>query len=97
MFLAKGHVPRESHLSHLSTYNKGDNEMTPRAVHRSPGIYFTAEENPGKPQLGETVDEGSANSHILKWGPLPPNEVGRITQHIRNGRGRKEGRCGWGL
>ena len=61
------------------------------AVHRSPGIYFTAEENPGKPQLGETVDEGSANSHILKWGPLPPNEVGRIAQHVKKGEGGKEG------
>ena len=26
--------------------------MMPGVVHRSPGIYHTAEENPGKPQLG---------------------------------------------
>ena len=33
----------------LSAYDKGDNGMIPGAVH--PGIYLTAEENPGKPQL----------------------------------------------
>ena len=32
--------------------DKGDNGMILGAVHRSPGIYLTAEENPGKPQLG---------------------------------------------
>ena len=31
---------------------KGDNEMILGAVHRSPGICFTAEENPRKPLLG---------------------------------------------
>ena len=34
---------------------KGDNEMILRAVHRSPGICLTAEENPGKPQLGNRL------------------------------------------
>jgi hypothetical protein len=29
----------------------GDNDMTPGSVHRSPGIYLTAEKNPGNPQL----------------------------------------------
>ena len=24
-------------------------------------------------------------------GPLPPNEVGRIAQHVREGEGKKEG------
>ena len=33
-------------------------------------------------------DEGCVTSHSLKWGPLPPNEVGRITQHIREGEGK---------
>ena len=33
--------------------DKCDNKMIPGAVHRSPGICLTAEENPGKPQ--ETV------------------------------------------
>ena len=34
---------------------KGDNEMIPVAVHRSPGIYLTTEENHGKPQLGDSL------------------------------------------
>ena len=33
--------------------DKGDNEMILGAVLRSPGIYLAAEENPGKPQLGD--------------------------------------------
>ena len=37
--------------------NKGHNEMIPGAVYRSPGIYLTAEESPGKPQLGDRYFE----------------------------------------
>ena len=33
--------------------DKGDNEMISGAVHRSPGNYITAEENPGKSQPGD--------------------------------------------
>ena len=33
--------------------DKGDPEMILGAVHKSPGIYLTAEEKPGKPQLGD--------------------------------------------
>ena len=29
-------------------------------------------------------------SHRLKWGPFPPNEVGRIAQHARKGEKRDE-------
>ena len=48
-------------------------------------------------------NEDCATSYRLKWGPLPPNEVGRITQNVRErerereereGEGRKE--KGWG-
>ena len=43
-----------SHLPRVTAANdKGDNEMITGAVHRSPGIYLTAEENPGKYQLGD--------------------------------------------
>ena len=48
-FLIKGHLPR---ASLQSNNDKGDNEMISGAVHRSPGIYLTAEEDPRKPQLG---------------------------------------------
>ena len=38
--------------------DKDDNEMTLGAVHRSPGICLTVEENPRKPQLGERLMKG---------------------------------------
>ena len=38
--------------------DKSDNEMILGAVHRSPGIYLTAEENPRKPQLGDRLMKG---------------------------------------
>ena len=38
----------------------------------------------------ETVYDGCATSHRLKWGLLPPNAVGRIAQNVRKGEGRKE-------
>jgi hypothetical protein len=53
--------------------------VIPEGVHRSPGIYLTAEENPGKPQLGE----GCATSHCLNWVCLLSNCVGMIEQHFR--------------
>jgi hypothetical protein len=36
-------------------------------------------------------------SHRLKLGLFPPNEVGRIAQHLRKGEGKKEGKDGVGL
>ena len=60
------------------------------AVYRSPGICPIAEENPWKISSRRPSDEGYATSHRLKLGPLPPNEVGRISQHVRKGEGRKE-------
>ena len=41
-----------SNQSRLSANLKGDNEMIPVAVHRSPGVCLMTEETPGKPQLG---------------------------------------------
>ena len=69
--------------------DKGDNEMILGAVNRSPGICLIAEETPRKPQLGDRLMKGLYDSHCLKWGPFPPNEVGRITQDVRKGEGRK--------
>jgi hypothetical protein len=43
-------------------------------------------------QLKRRSDEGYATSHRFNWSPLPPNEVGRIAQHVREAQGRKEGR-----
>ena len=38
----------------VTANDKGDNEMILGAVHRSPGICFTAEVNPGNPKLGNS-------------------------------------------
>ena len=40
------------------TNDMGDNEIILGAVHRSPGICLTVEENPRKPQLGDSLMEG---------------------------------------
>jgi hypothetical protein len=81
-------VPSVASLT--SVADKGDNVMILGAVHRSSGICLTVEENPRKPQLGDWW-RGCATSHPLKWGPFPPNEIGRIAQHVRKGEERIEG------
>ena len=43
-FLANCHLPR---VLHQSANHKNNNENETGAVHRSPGIYLTAEANPG--------------------------------------------------
>ena len=45
------HSQRSLAPSVTSVANKGDNVMVAEAVHRSPGICLTGEENPGKTQL----------------------------------------------
>ena len=53
---APGRVPSQRPLgpSVASVANdKVDYEMIPGPVNRSPGIFLTAKENPGKPQLGD--------------------------------------------
>ena len=51
-FLDNDHLPR---VSRQSPNDKGDNEVKPRALHRSPGNCLKAEENHGKPQLGDRL------------------------------------------
>ena len=53
------------------TNDKGDNEMILGALHRSPGICFTAEENPRKPQLGDRLMEGLCDQSSPQMGSLP--------------------------
>ena len=47
-------VPSVASVTSIDNH-KGDNEMIPGAVHRSPAICLTAKENPGKPQLGDRL------------------------------------------
>ena len=77
-FLAKAHFPQVSHQSCLPANDKGDNAMILWVVHRFPGIYW-------KTPAWRSCDEGCMTSHYLKWDPLAPNDIVRITQYIRGG------------
>ena len=65
--------------------DKGVNEMIPEAVHISPGICLKAEENPEKPRLGDHLMKGLCDQSSPQRGHFPPNQVGRIAQHVRKG------------
>ena len=71
-FLAYVRLPR---MSRLSTNDKDDNEMTSGGWHV---LYYCGK--PLKTSVGRPSDEGWANSHLIKWGPLPPKDIGRISQ-----------------
>ena len=64
--------------------DKGDNEVIPGAVHRSPGICLTAEENPRKPQLGDCLCDQSSP----QMGPFL--QMRSVGSHSTSGR-QKEG------
>ena len=53
-------VPSQRPLARVASVanDKGDNELIPGAMHRSLGICLAAEENPGKPQLGDHLMKG---------------------------------------
>ena len=53
--------------------DKGDNEIIPEAVHISPGICLTAEENPRKPQLGDCLMKRLCDQSSPQMGPLTAN------------------------
>ena len=83
-FLAKGHVPRVSRLS------ANDSDTIPGPVHRSPGIYLRAEENPGKPQLGDRLMKTVRT--VISNG-VPYFKEKSVGSHIsRTEKERKEGR-----
>ena len=74
-------------LSVTSVANdKGENDMIPGAVYRSPGICLTADENPGKRQQGDRLMKGLCDQCSPQMGSFPANEVGIIAQHVRNER-----------
>ena len=62
--------------------------MIPRAVHRTPGIYRTAEEKPRKTIVRRWYGKGFVTNHLIKWGPLFSNDDDRIAQHAGEGEDR---------
>ena len=60
-------APRVASFTSVAN-DKGDNEMILGAVHISPGICLTAEENPGKPRLGERIMKGLCDQSSHQMG-----------------------------
>jgi hypothetical protein len=59
----------ECRVSHVAN-DKGGNEMILGAVHRFPGIFCMAEENPGKPQLRNRPMKGLCEQSSPQMGSL---------------------------
>ena len=74
--LAPVQVPSQRSLAPSDAFvtsvanDKGDNEMILGAVHRSTGICLTAEENPNKPQLGDSLVKGLCDQSSPQMGSL---------------------------
>ena len=79
-------------LSSLLADVKGDNEVKPRALQRSLGIYIMAEENHRKPQVGDHMIK-SIKSVIASNG-VPYLQMKSLVSHSTSERrkGRKKGR-----
>ena len=58
-------------------------------VQRSPDIYLAPEQNPENLRRPSDDIKGYVTSHRLKWGTLPPNDIGIIAQHMRVGGGKR--------
>jgi hypothetical protein len=74
--------------SRLSVNYKGDNEIIPVAVHRSPGIYLTTEETPRKPQLGDSLN---AVWSVIASNGVPYFQMSSVGSGTTSGR-EKEGK-----
>ena len=83
-FLVKSHLLRASHQSNRSDNDKGDSEMIPRTVHRSPGINLPADENPGKPQLGDRLMK--AVRPVIASDGVSYFQMRSVGSHSRSGR-----------
>ena len=81
-------MPRRLRQSRLSANDKGDNEVKPGAGHKSPGIYLTAEENPGKPQLRDHLMR--ALRPVIASNGIPYLQMTSVGSHSTPGREREE-------
>ena len=85
-FLAKGHLLRMSHQSRRSLMIR----VILGAVHRSPGICLTAEENPRKPQLGDRLMKGAVRP-VIASNEVPFVQMRSVRSHSTPGK-EKEGK-----
>ena len=71
--------------------DKGDNEMILGAVHRTPGICLAAEENPGKPQLGDRPMKGLCDQSSPQMGSFTSVGSHRTSGMEKQGKKEKTG------
>ena len=81
------HLPRVSRQSRRSSNDKGNNEVIPVIVRRSPGIYLTAEENTGKPHLRESLMK--AVRPFIALNGVPYFQMRSVGSHRTLGRDKK--------
>ena len=93
VFLAKGHLIRISRQSRRLPKDKAKNQIIPGAVHRSPGIYLTTEENSGKPQLGDSLRK--AMRSVIVSNGVPYLQMKWLDPTAHQGRRRKDGIIGF--
>ena len=70
-------APRVASVTSIAN-DKGDNEIIPGAVHRSPDICLTAEESPGNPQLGYRLMKGLCDQSSPQMGSCRPFVINMI-------------------
>ena len=63
----RSHAPSVASVTSVAN-DKGDNEMIPGVMHRSPGIDLKAEENPRKPLLGDRLMKGLCDQSSPQMG-----------------------------
>ena len=84
---ARVRVPSQRPLAPSVTFvanDKGDNEMIPGAVHRSPGIYVTAEEKTRKPPSRSPLMK--AVLPVIASNGVPSIEMKYVASHSTSGR-----------
>ena len=83
-FLANGHLPRVSRQSRMSANYKDDDEMIPGLC--TDLLAFTLQVRKTRENFSkETLHEGCAISHRLKWGPL--DRIARQEEKWKEKRG----------
>ena len=87
-FLAKDHLTR---VARQLANDKDDNEVKPGTVHRLSRISLTAEENPGKSQLGDRLMKAVRQAIVSNRVPcLQMRSVGSHCTSRRETEGKKE-------
>ena len=71
-------------------YDKSDNEIVPRTVHRYPGIFLTVEETPGRTQQGDGLMEDLCDQSSLQMGSLT-SKCGQQDRTTRQEGKRRKG------